>query len=229
MKNKTLITAHNGADGRPEDSMEYVLYALSTDADVMEIDIRRMPDGTLVFTHDIPTPDMRLVLIEDIFHRVHGTGKLVNCDLKHAGLEADVYALAKECGIERQLIYSGTVSAAYCQETGLNHRVRIALNIEEYVPDLYARCRQDPAQTIEAAQEISAVCRRYGIECVNANYHLAGDAFLDVLDSNGLTLSAWTVDDLKETSRFLRRGIENVTTRNLQETLALKYGKTEKV
>ena len=47
--NKTLITAHNGADGTPEGSLEYVRHALSTDADVLEIDIRRLPDGTLIF------------------------------------------------------------------------------------------------------------------------------------------------------------------------------------
>ena len=221
MKNNTLITAHNGADGTQEGSLEYVHYALSTDADVMDIDIRRRPDGMLVFTHDVPTADLQLVPIEDVFLRVSGTGKLVNCDLKEAGLESAVYALALKCGIEQQLIYSGTVSAAYCQETGLHRLVRIALNIEEYVPDLYARCRRDPAQMVEAAKEMSAVCRRHGIGCVNANYRLAADAFMDVLEENGMELSVWTVDDPAEAARFLRRGIENVTTRNLREILPL--------
>lgn len=247
--NKTLITAHNGADGRTEGSMDYVRYALSTDADAIEIDIRRLPDGALVFTHDVPalsaiqtdpaatvtaegnrnpsddvpgaaTP---LVLIEDIFRRAAGTSKRVNCDLKEAGLETVVYDLAKKCGVDRQLIYSGTVSAARCQETGLNRMVRIALNIEEYVPDLYARCAADPAQTVAAAKEISEVCRRYGIECVNANYRLATDGFLDILEKNGLGLSVWTVDDPVEAARFLRRGVENVTTRNLRGILPLKH------
>ena len=221
MKNNTLITAHNGADGAQEGSLEYVQYALSSDADVMEVDIRRRPDGMLVFTHDALTTDLHLVSIEDVFRRVSGTGKLVNCDLKEAGLETAVYELARKYGIEKQLIYSGTVSAAYCREAGLNRLVRIALNIEEYVPDLYARCRRDPAQAVEAAKEMSAVCRRHGIGCVNANYHLAVDAFMDVLEENGLGLSVWTVDDPAEAARFLRRGIENVTTRNLREVLPL--------
>ncbi|MDO5132509.1 MAG: hypothetical protein Q4D81_05970 [Eubacteriales bacterium] len=165
------------------------------------------------------------VSVESVFRRVYGTGKLVNCDLKEAGLESAVYDLAKRCGIDRQLIYSGTVSAEYCRKTGLTRLVRIALNIEEYVPDLYARCRRDPAQIMEAAKEMSAVCHRYGIECVNANYRLATDAFLDTLEKNRLTLSAWTVDDLTEASRFLQRGIqggiENVTTRNLRQVLSM--------
>lgn len=220
--NKTMITAHNGADGTPEGSMEYVLHALSTDADVMEIDIRRLPGGALAFTHDAPETGTSPVSIESVFRRVYGTGKLVNCDLKEAGLETAVYDLAKKCGIDRQLIYSGTVSAAHCQETGLNRLVRIALNIEEYVPDLYARCTADPMQTAEAAKEISEVCRRYGIGCVNANYRLATDGFMDILEKNRLGLSVWTVNDPVEASRFLKRGVENVTTRNLREILPLK-------
>lgn len=42
MKNGiTLITAHSGADGTCENSMEFVYYALTTSADVLELDVRR--------------------------------------------------------------------------------------------------------------------------------------------------------------------------------------------
>ena len=39
-ENRTLITAHSGADSTPENSIEFVKYALTIDADVLEIDVR---------------------------------------------------------------------------------------------------------------------------------------------------------------------------------------------
>lgn len=47
-----LITAHTGADGTPDNSLEYVRYALTTNADTLEVDIRPIDDGTLVISHD---------------------------------------------------------------------------------------------------------------------------------------------------------------------------------
>ena len=42
MKDKitTNITAHSGSDGTPDNSMEFVHYALTTSADALEIDVR---------------------------------------------------------------------------------------------------------------------------------------------------------------------------------------------
>ena len=38
---ETLITAHTGADGRPDNSLEFVEYALGCGADTLEVDVRR--------------------------------------------------------------------------------------------------------------------------------------------------------------------------------------------
>lgn len=260
----TLITAHNGADATPEDSMEFVRHALASGADVMEIDIRRLVDGKLVFAHDLPSdpagpavPDTRVlktgcsshnlpsdpagpdnpddrilktrcsspdpVFVEDVFLALRESSKLVNCDLKEPHLESAVAELAERCGISDRLIYSGTVSASYCMETGLNRYVKILLNIEEYVPGLYARCQKDPSQIHEAAREISSVCLRYGIGCVNANYRLADDRFIEILAQQGIGLSVWTVDTLPEALHFIEHGIYNVTTRNLQQVLSAAF------
>ena len=47
MSSKTLITAHSGADGTPDNSMEFVRYALTLPVDAFEVDVRRCADGTL--------------------------------------------------------------------------------------------------------------------------------------------------------------------------------------
>ena len=217
-----MITAHNGADRTRENSMAFVRHALSSSADALEIDIRRHPDGTLVFTHDInDAPSSSLDPVRSVFEALRGTGKLVNCDLKEGGLEDDVFSLARACGVEDRLIYTGTVSAAHCKETGLNRIVRIALNIEEYIPGLYARCLDasmpaySMAQTAVCAEEMCRICLQYDIPRINAHYRLATLPFQEVLRQNGVDLSVWTVNDPAELKRFVQAGVYNVTTRNL--------------
>ena len=36
-----MITAHSGADGTKENSLEFVAYAMQTGADALEVDVRR--------------------------------------------------------------------------------------------------------------------------------------------------------------------------------------------
>lgn len=224
MNAETMITAHNGADHTPESTMEYVRYVLDSRADAMEIDIRRYQDGTLIFSHDthgaIGTMPFPLVTIRSVFDALRGTDKLVNCDLKEAGLEDDVWHLACECGVRDQLIYTGTVSASHCVRKGLHRHVRIALNIEEYVQDLYERCLNDPGQSAACAEEMCEVCRAYDIPRINANYRLATDDFIKVLERNRIDLSVWTVNEPSQIDRFLSLGVYNLTTRNLTYALS---------
>lgn len=222
MNNSTMITAHNGADHTPENSMAFVRHAVSGAADALEIDIRKLPDGTLVFTHDISGSDT-LVPISSVFEALRGSDKLVNCDLKEPGLESDVYRLALDCGVGDRLIYTGTVDAARCAKSGLNRKVRIALNIEEYIPDIYTRYMQDPAlalgESARSAREMCQICLRHGIPRINANYHLATEAFLDELARSKIQLSVWTVNEPDQIDRFLALGVWNLTTRNPEYAL----------
>ena len=46
------ITAHSGCDGTPDNSMEFVRYALASEGNCLEADIRRNRDGELILSHD---------------------------------------------------------------------------------------------------------------------------------------------------------------------------------
>ena len=64
----TLITAHSGADGTPDNSMEFVRYVLGTQADVLEIDVRRGHNGNLIICHEEATREC--VNLREIFMKV---------------------------------------------------------------------------------------------------------------------------------------------------------------
>ena len=104
MKNEiTWITAHSGADGTCENSMEFVYYVLTTSADILELDVRRDKDHNLVIAHD--ETDGGAVSLRSVFTvmRKH-TEMRMNCDLKEYGLELPVLRLAEECGLSPEQI-----------------------------------------------------------------------------------------------------------------------------
>ena len=49
---ETMITAHSGADGTKENSLEFVAYAMQTGADALEVDVRMGENGILILSHD---------------------------------------------------------------------------------------------------------------------------------------------------------------------------------
>lgn len=215
---ETLITAHTGADGRPDNSMEYVAYALSCGADALEVDVRRRPGGGLAIGHDEAAADAPS--LAEVFRAAAEHPRMrVNCDLKEPGLEAAVCCLAAETGLSGsgRLILSGTVDA-FCAVPG----AEVFLNLEEYVPDLYLRYREIPDFELEAAERICSVCRRAGIVTVNAYQGLITRRFAGKLAEAGVGLSVWTVNDVWELEWFLGLGVRNITTRKPLLALELR-------
>lgn len=80
-ENRTLITAHSGADSTPENSIEFVKYALTIDADVLEIDVRMGEKNNLVISHDQAGNDA--VMLQEVFETIKPVSSVrINCDLK---------------------------------------------------------------------------------------------------------------------------------------------------
>ncbi|MDO5142249.1 MAG: glycerophosphodiester phosphodiesterase [Eubacteriales bacterium] len=220
MPNHTLITAHSGAEDTPDNSLTFVRCALALPIDALEVDVRRRADGTLALGHDAaddhaPTLAQAFELV-----RAHPT-MCINCDLKQPGLEQAVYRLALSCGLTGRVIYSGTVDVrAASRVSGLQDAVEIYLNLEEVVPDLYARYRENPDFELHAAETVSAVCRTYGIRTVNMYHRLVTPRFCDRLAQQGLGVSAWTIDCPQTMAQILSYGVHNLTSRRPIEALA---------
>lgn len=197
MSDKTLITAHSGSDGTPDNSLACVRYALSTAADAFEVDVRRLSDGTLALGHDAAdhtAPTLREVL-----------------------------ALAAECGMSGRLIFSGSVDVnIFAAHPELHDCAEVYLNIEEYVPDLYLNYRNIPDFELTAAEIITKICREHGIATVNMNQVLITRRFIETLKDSGIALSAWTVNEDLFLDWFLTQGVRNITTRRPALALRLR-------
>lgn len=218
---ETLITAHTGADGRPDNSLEYVAYALDCGADALEVDVRRSPGGRLAIGHDEAGEDAPP--LEEVFRMAAERPRIkVNCDLKEPGLETAVCRLAEEQGLSGRLLLSGTVDAFRAVPGA-----EVYLNLEEYVPNLYLNYREKPDFELEAAETIRAVCAKAGVRTVNAYQGLVTRRFIETLAQAGIGLSVWTVNEPWELGWFLNAGVRNITTRKPALALELRRNRRD--
>lgn len=211
---RTLLTAHSGCDKTPDNSMEYVKYALTLDVDCFEVDIRRDQAGELILTHD---ESGRGTPLREAFSALAAHPRMkINCDLKEPGLEEAVYALAAEEDVRDRLVYSGTV--AKCAATD---NVDWYLNIEL----LFPACRSFQDVPPEAAlARIEAGMAEAGARCLNAPYSIADTPLYPMLRARGILLSIWTPSEEPLLRRFLADGVYNITTRAARRACELRAG-----
>lgn len=217
----TWITAHSGADGTLDNSIEFLQYAGSTQVDALEIDIRKDKKGILQLSHD--KAEAKTVELSDAFQIVARYPKIkVNCDLKEAGLELPVYMLAEQCQLAERLFFSGCVSPKHMRLLPDEMKSRVFWNIEQQIPALYERCRQDSKYAVTAAEEMCIRCMQAEFSVINAYEKMVSDLFLEVVNRYQIQLSVWTVNEKERMAYFLSRGVKNITTRRVALAATMK-------
>ncbi len=214
-----IITAHSGSDGTPDNSLEFVRYALSCPVEALEVDVRVRPDGSFFLSHDASDdvcPDLR-----EVFSLLRGSGKLVNCDLKNPGMELGVLALAKKSGIAEQLLFSGDVSPALVWENA-QVRERTLFNLDPFAADTLRRFRSGQEPTREDLESIARQCTAFGVGTINIPYGLCTQTFLRFFRERNIAISAWTVNDAETAEWLLRADIRNITTRSPKKLTDLR-------
>lgn len=214
------ITAHSGCDGTPDNSLEFVRYALQTRADALEVDVRKTEDGGLAISHDAIVPGQDAPSLDAVFELVAQSDKWVNCDLKQPDLENAVIDLAKKHGLLQRLIFSGTVSLERVRtQPELTRDVLVYINIEELMPGLYEQLKEEERIELSQIRQAAALCREYGLRVLNVYEKLCTPQFMQIMEQEGVRVSAWTVDDPARAAELAAApAIENITSR-VPETL----------
>jgi glycerophosphoryl diester phosphodiesterase len=224
---RTLLTAHSGCDGTNENSMEFVSYALGLDVGAIEVDVRKSSEGALVLAHDDRPANATL---RDVFLKLkeHPEKKL-NCDLKQDNLELDVWALAKQTGSDKQIIFSGTVSRDAAKlEPDLYRHADWFVNIELLFPKIKALGLAEAVSMLghmEMADKLGEFITVSGAQCVNTHHSIASTPLYRELMIRGIPISVWTPDDGKMISSFLEDGVYNITTRNAKGACGILHGR----
>ena len=217
------ITAHAGMDGTMPNTRENLLSALYSQADTIEIDVRRDKHGILYLHHDplISTvsegeKDMLLTLDEafDLVSRF--VDKKVNCDLKESALEESVHSLAVHYDMQHRLLYTGTVDFP-AHEEPWQRDVQVYFNwerLQKYCPNYTGLT--DEENLWNAAEELWRK-KPKGLVGWNMEWHWYvknRERFV----VRRYPLSLWTVDDESALNTLLKEKdakIQSITTRKV--------------
>lgn len=217
---RTMITAHAGCEGTPDNSMENVRCALACAADTMEIDVHPRPDGGFYLSHDPSEGDCPG--LEEAFALLKTSGKKVNCDLKVYGIEHAVLAAAERCGVADRVIFSGFVSREAMADPAVRDRAFWDLGCA--LPELEERYSPENLPRTEELRRALEVYRKFGAKVVNVYYPLCTEENLALFREAGVGVSAWTVNDEAELRRLLGKGLVNITTRRPVLACSLRDG-----
>lgn len=201
------ITAHTGAYGTQMNSFESVQAAINNNAQIVELDIRQRPNGTVVMSHDIVVTNNDGTPLEDVLILIKDTADMrINFDIKETRALNNLYALIVEynlldrsflTGIEQINVKAVKESDCASMEYYLN-----------YMPSKIKIFSDDYRQKIiDLLEETGAV----GINC---NYKYAGSQLSNLLHKKGYKLSVWTIDKEKIAKKMLVIKPDNITTKN---------------
>lgn len=212
---KTMITAHSGCDGTPDNSLEFLIHALQCGADALEVDIRARVDGKLYISHDATATDCPD--LDTVFHMMRSSNMKINCDLKEPEIELSVLSLARHYNLCDQLLFSGSVSTKMMMDNQAIQE-RTLLNVKPIFPINSA----DDVSMDEQFARLIWECRSCGAKIINVTYEMCTDDMLDRLAEAGIGVSAWTVNREDIALRLLNHNIFNITSRLPGMVLSLR-------
>lgn len=224
-----LITAHSGCEGFPDNSMQSVLAALRSGADIVEEDIRMTRDGVLVLAHDdlvktgacefsIAGSDYAaldgIVRLDDIVPELLHSGKKINLDLKTDDCIEAVSAFVRRHSMEDRVFLSGCGPDRATLVQRQAPELKMLLNADT---QLFLNGDYPEAVRTTCEQALDRGC--FGI---NIHYRLVSPEFILYAASIGLPVYVWTVQETGEMRRMVEWGVHSITTRHVSELVSIK-------
>ena len=194
---KTIITAHSGCENTPDNSLEHIHAAIASGAEMIEVDLRMRPDGTLYLSHDVPESLDARPLLTDLLALIAGTEHMgINLDAKEEGLIAPAMELVRAYGLTDRVIFTGSCEG--------DRALAVSLGT-----DVWCNLAEEGETVEEGLRKIL----NNGSPCLNACYRQITSEDKQLLQSCGRGVSTWTINDEENLRRYLQMGVMNITTR----------------
>ncbi|MGB6941212.1 MAG: glycerophosphodiester phosphodiesterase [Bryobacteraceae bacterium] len=195
------IVAHRGASSEaPENSLAAFAAAIEMGADMIEFDVRRARDGSLVISHDrVRGRGPRLPTLEETLRLTQGRIQL-DVELKEPGCERDAIHLLLRYFPLADFCVTSFLAPALRETRAIHPGVRTGLIFATWT----ARVR--------------AACQSPDIDVLVAQSRLAGRA-----EKIGKPLFVWTVDRPSRTrALFARPMVEAIVTNKPRQAILLR-------
>ncbi|MBQ7740943.1 MAG: glycerophosphodiester phosphodiesterase [Eubacterium sp.] len=197
------ITVHTGAFGTPDNSLEFIEKVIKSDADMLEVDVRQRPDGTVVMGHDIITTNSAGVELEKAFELIKDTDIKVNLDIKDINSLIKLRELVVKYGLKERVFMTGI--EPYQTDA-----------IKDKCPDIPYYINYSPSRfkifSESYQQKLLDLLKKTGAIGINCNHRYSSKPLSNMLHYNGYKLSVWTVDKKYNMKRVLLNQPDNITT-----------------
>ena len=197
------VTAHAGAMGTPDNSMESLEVGLAN-ADIIEFDLRFTSDGAPVLSHNWPTPK-DAVPLEAVFRLLaQHPDKKANVDIKSTDNLSEVQKLAEETGVLDQIFF-----------TGVFPKFVPAVRADAPKIPYYLNCSILPLFKYSHvyAEQLARRAQKAGAIGLNSNYGNATRTIVAAQHRKGLLVSFWTPSTPQKLEKTLHLKPDNITTR----------------
>jgi glycerophosphoryl diester phosphodiesterase len=215
---------HKGADAvRPGNTIESFAAAVELGVDMIELDVLRLPDSRLVIAHDYLDAKRRdplsLAAGLDAFSRPPLDGVEVDLDLKLPGREEDLAVAIGERGlIERAMVSTMEISSLE-RLRKIEPRLRLGWTYPKVTRDWTSRRWARPAvlgALVVMRRRLPRIAARtiprLGVRAMWAYWPLVTRQLVEITNSAGVELFAWTVDELDRMRTLRALGVDGICT-----------------
>lgn len=213
------VTAHAGSLDTAANSLESFRAALALPVDYLEADVRFTPQNVPYLAHDAVAPRLQggAMRLADLLRlaAAHPTVRL-NLDLKEYSGVREMSDLVRQSGMGSRVLLTGITADVV-------GRVRGGVDGLPYL--LNARPSLGERFTPWGAARLAGRIRECGARGLNTPHRLLTRRLARSLSAAGLSVSVWTVDSPRRMRRMMRLAVDNITTRRIDELLALRNGR----
>lgn len=204
-KNMT-VTAHTGCEKTKDNSLESITAGAEAGADIVEIDLHFLSDGTPVLSHNKPEETASLPTFESALEILSELDIKMNIDVKVTDNMPEVYSLIKKYGVEDKVFFTGIedvkVPAIKSDVPGIPYFLNVSVNSGKNTD-------------LDYLSELVSRVRLSGAIGINMNFKEASPELVRYFRSEGLLVSLWTANNKKDMSFCLKLCPDNITTRKV--------------
>ena len=199
------VTCHAGALFTSPNTLHSIRAALEWGAQIVEFDVSFRPDGTPVIIHASKPAENEGVLLSDALSVVAKSGCCkINLDIKSTANLPNVDKLVKQNNLFDRVFYTG-VFEDWVETVQKNSDIPYYLNYN---------ISEEEAANKEALQAVAEKAKSLGAIGINSNHEYANALFVEIVRENGLLVSLWTANKVKDMCRVLSIKPNNITTKN---------------
>lgn len=203
LPNNFTITAHTGCEDTIDNSIESIIKACSSGADIFEVDVQFDKNGIPVLSHDDIIGGE--VTLESAFRILKDNMSMqCNIDIKKITNLKIIPEIAKKYNVLNRIFFTG-ISVDFVDAAKETPEIPYYLNID------IAPIKN---HTDEYYFSLVNTVKNYGAIGINCHHKNITKKLVDIFHKSGLLVSIWTCNDVEDILRILKFAPDNITSRN---------------